>query len=40
VLTVYSTTGTRGQVIKRHLRIHLAGKAAVRRASKPHRYAR
>ena len=40
VLTVYSTTGTRGQVIKRHVRIHLAGKAVVQRAAKPHRYAR
>jgi len=27
-------------VIKRHVRIHLAGKAVVQRAAKPHRYAR
>jgi hypothetical protein len=40
VVTVYSTTGTRGQTIKRRLRIHLAGKVTVQRASKPHRYSR
>jgi hypothetical protein len=40
VLTVYSTTGKRGQRIKRRVRIHLAGKAAGHRASRPHRYAR
>ena len=40
VLTAYSTTGRRGQTIKRHLRIHLAGKLASHRASKPHRFAR
>lgn len=40
VLTAYSTTGKRGQTIKRHVRIHMSGKAAVHRASKPHRFAR
>jgi hypothetical protein len=40
VLTVYSTTGKRGQTIKRHLRIRLAGKVASHRAPAPHRYAR
>lgn len=39
-LTVYSTTGRRGQTIKRHVRIHLAGKVASHKASKPHRFAR
>jgi hypothetical protein len=40
VLIAYSTTGKRGQTIKRHLRIHLAGKPVTQRASKPHRFAR
>jgi hypothetical protein len=40
VLTAYSTTGRRGQTIKRHVRIHLAGKPVTQRASKPHRFAR
>jgi hypothetical protein len=40
VITAFSTTGRRGKTIKRHLRIHLAGKLVTQRASKPHRFAR
>jgi hypothetical protein len=40
VFRVFSTTGARGQVVKRHVRIRLAGRPASHRASKkPHRYA-
>jgi hypothetical protein len=40
VLTAFSTTGARGQTIKRRVRIHLAGKRPTHRAAKPRRYAR
>jgi len=41
VLTAFSTTGQRGQTLKRHVRIHLRGKpvSASAAAKKPHRYA-
>lgn len=40
ILTAYSTTGRRGQTIKRHVRIHTSGKPLTHGAAKPHRFAR
>ena len=39
VFRVFSTTGRRGQVIKRHVRVRLHGKRLRHHAKKPHRYA-
>jgi Family of unknown function (DUF6055) len=39
VLTVFSTTGQRGQTIKRHVRILMHGRAATHSAKKPRHYA-
>jgi hypothetical protein len=38
VFTVFSTTGKRGQSLKRHVRIHLRGRPVPRGAAKPLRY--
>jgi Family of unknown function (DUF6055) len=39
VLTVFSTTGRRGQTVKRHVRIQMHGRTASHSAKKPRRYA-